>query len=140
MAGKYRAIWKDGKLLAEYEGGELIYLSPTYSHAKRSDLATPYVMKDIGAYQSPIDGSMVTSRPQHRDHMRAHDVIEVGNEKIGNLTAIREKSTPSVDFDLACAIKRRIEEVASIPQKTYDTHVEVQKAEHAEVASLVVAS
>lgn len=40
----------------------------------------PMVMRDLEAYKSPIDGSMITSRSQHRAHMRQHGVIEMGNE------------------------------------------------------------
>jgi hypothetical protein len=38
------------------------------------------VIGDIEPYKSPIDGKMVTSRSKHRDHMRQHGVIEMGNE------------------------------------------------------------
>ena len=42
----------------------------------------PMVMPDIAPYQSMIDGSMITSRSVHRDHLRQHGCIEVGNEKM----------------------------------------------------------
>lgn len=38
------------------------------------------VIKDIDPYKSTIDGSVIGSRGQHRDHLRAHGCIEVGNE------------------------------------------------------------
>lgn len=41
----------------------------------------PNVMRDITPYQSPLDGKWVTSRSEHRDSMRRHGVIEMGNEK-----------------------------------------------------------
>jgi len=40
------------------------------------------VMPDISPYKSMIDGSMITSRSVHRDHLRQHGCIEVGNEKM----------------------------------------------------------
>ena len=40
------------------------------------------VMPDIAPYKSMIDGSMITSRSVHRDHLRQHGCIEVGNEKM----------------------------------------------------------
>ena len=40
----------------------------------------PMVMKDIKPYQSMIDGSEITSRSKHREHLRAHGCIEIGNE------------------------------------------------------------
>jgi hypothetical protein len=41
-----------------------------------------HVIGDMQPYKSPIDGQWVTSRSQHRQHMKAHGVIEVGNEKL----------------------------------------------------------
>lgn len=43
----------------------------------------PFVMGDIQPYKSMITGEMITSRSQHRVHLRQHNCIEVGNEKIG---------------------------------------------------------
>ncbi len=45
-------------------------------------VSAPMVMGDIQPYQSQIDGSMITSRSKHRDHLRRHGCIEIGNEKI----------------------------------------------------------
>jgi hypothetical protein len=42
----------------------------------------PTVMPDIAPYKSMIDGSMITSRSTHRDHLRQHGCIEVGNERM----------------------------------------------------------
>ena len=42
----------------------------------------PQVIKDIDPYISQIDGSVITSRSQHREHLRANGCIEVGNEKM----------------------------------------------------------
>ena len=39
-----------------------------------------YVMPDIQPYKSMIDGRMITSRSEHRAHLKAHGCIEVGNE------------------------------------------------------------
>ena len=39
-----------------------------------------YVQPDIQPYKSMIDGQMVTSRSQHRRHLKANNCIEVGNE------------------------------------------------------------
>lgn len=45
-------------------------------------VVAPMVAADIQPYRSMCDGSMITSRSQHREHMRRHGVIEVGNEKL----------------------------------------------------------
>jgi hypothetical protein len=38
------------------------------------------VMPDIQPYRSQLDGSVVSSRSRHRDLLKAHGCIEVGNE------------------------------------------------------------
>lgn len=38
------------------------------------------VMPDIQPYQSMIDGTMITSRSQHREHLKKHGCREIGNE------------------------------------------------------------
>ena len=40
----------------------------------------PMILKDIQPYVSQIDGSLITSRSRHREHLREHGCIEVGNE------------------------------------------------------------
>jgi hypothetical protein len=39
-----------------------------------------YVIPDIQPYKSMIDGRMVTSRSEHRRHLKANNCIEIGNE------------------------------------------------------------
>ena len=38
------------------------------------------VMADIQPYVSQIDGSVISSRSRHKEHLKAHQCIEVGNE------------------------------------------------------------
>jgi hypothetical protein len=45
-----------------------------------TDPNAPMVMPDIQPYQSMADGSWITSRSQHREHLKAHGCIEIGNE------------------------------------------------------------
>jgi hypothetical protein len=45
-------------------------------------IVAPMVAADIQPYRSMCDGSMITSRSQHREHLRRHGVVEVGNEKL----------------------------------------------------------
>ena len=40
------------------------------------------VISDIQPYISQIDGSVISSRSQHRAHLKANGCIEVGNEKM----------------------------------------------------------
>lgn len=116
VASCYTYIGHDGRY----------YLHPDYGgdlsgiHA-RSELKTPYIMRDIGEYKSPLDGTMITSRSAHREHMRTHDVIEVGNEPIGNMSSI-DAHVPKPG-EIGELVKRHIEEVKALPQSTYDEKV-----------------
>lgn len=40
------------------------------------------IITDIAPYQSIVDRSVIGGRRQHRDHLRAHGCIEVGNEPV----------------------------------------------------------
>lgn len=39
------------------------------------------IMPDIEPYQSMVDGSLITSRSRHREHLKQHGCVELGNEK-----------------------------------------------------------
>lgn len=67
-----------GKKMAEFVNGELVWSSAEFSGPAAP--SAPMVMGDIAPYQSQIDGSMITSRSQHRSHLRQHGCIEIGNE------------------------------------------------------------
>lgn len=60
--------------------GRKVYRRIRHANEQRSDLPCPMVIRDIEPYRSMADGSMITSRSQHRDHLRAHDMVELGNE------------------------------------------------------------
>ena len=39
-----------------------------------------HIMPDIAPYKSMADGTMITGRAMHREHLRKHNCFEVGNE------------------------------------------------------------
>ena len=43
-------------------------------------MTAPRVMSDIGGYISQVDGSWIDSRSKHRDHLKRHNMIELGND------------------------------------------------------------
>lgn len=43
-------------------------------------VTAPYIAPDIQPYQSMIDGSWITSRSKHAEHLKQHGCIEIGNE------------------------------------------------------------
>jgi hypothetical protein len=47
---------------------------------KDSKGSSYYIVPDIQPYKSMIDGKMITSRSEHRRHLKANNCIEVGND------------------------------------------------------------
>lgn len=60
------------------------------------------VIRDIGEYVSPVDGSHITSRSQHRDHLRQHQLVELGNERVKR----RDFEMPRMGHDIKAAIEQ----------------------------------
>lgn len=58
-------VYEDGKMVEKIQ-------------SKRRDLH--YIQDDIKPYKSMADGTMITSRSQHRRHLKRHGCIEIGNE------------------------------------------------------------
>ena len=63
---------------------------------------TPYIQSDIKAYRSVITQEPITSRSQHREHLRMHGAVEVGNEYPKG--GLREASPP-VREDVRAALE-----------------------------------
>jgi hypothetical protein len=63
----------------------------------------PFILPDKAEYVSPMDGSLITSRSHHREHMRKHDVIECGDSI--NITKPPELK-PVTGRDIADAIRQ----------------------------------
>jgi len=64
-------------------------------------LTAPFVQTDIQPYKSMVDGSMITSKSQHRSHLKQHGMVEIGNEVKAHMT----KEKPKVDRE---GIRREI--------------------------------
>ena len=76
---KYRAVYDRKGLLAEYENDELVWVREEQDKTRKVGYQ---IMLDIQPYKSMVDGSMITSRSKHREHLRQHNCIEIGNEKM----------------------------------------------------------
>lgn len=93
----------------------------------RSDLAMPYIAPDRTEYKSVITGEQITSRNQHREHLKQHGCEEVGNEKI-DIAPAREKVAKSMKATLAQDIKEAKEQVEAgyvapeVKQKEFEIH------------------
>lgn len=57
--------------------GELIEVGAGYVPEPRN---VHHVMPDIQPYTSMIDGSTITSRSHHREHLKRHGCVEIGND------------------------------------------------------------
>lgn len=66
----------------------------------------PMIMTDISPYRSAVTNEVIGGRRQHRDHLRKHDLVEVGNER--PVTGSKPQATP-----VASDIKDAIEQVAA---------------------------
>ena len=49
---------------------------------KESVRQSHMVTSDIGGYISQIDGSWIESRSKHREHLKRHRMVELGNDPI----------------------------------------------------------
>lgn len=58
---------------------ELIEVSPDYVRPRADGLL---IIPDIQPYKSVITGETIGGRSQHREHLKMHGCIEVGNEKM----------------------------------------------------------
>jgi len=60
-----------------------VYLDGEFVERKKDSKGRyHYVQPDITPYRSMIDGGMVTSRSQHRRHLKANNCEEVGNDDL----------------------------------------------------------
>ena len=74
---RYRWIYEGGEVIARYENDVLVWSKKEILENKGE---SAYIMPDIEPYKSMVDGSMITSRSKHREHLKEHGVIEIGNE------------------------------------------------------------
>jgi hypothetical protein len=67
----------------------------------------PRVMSDIGGYVSQIDGSWIESRSKHRNHLKQHGMVELGND------LPKQQKSVEIDRKSQEQRKRTIAEVAN---------------------------
>lgn len=53
-----------------------------------------HVVGDIDPYRSMVDGSIITSRSRHREHLKDHGVVEVGNDSLVKNPVYRGQRPP----------------------------------------------
>lgn len=68
----------------------------------RSQYRGMQIIPDIVPYRNVIDGKVVAGRRQHREFLRTHGVVEVGNEK----PVPRSDNSHRVDMGIVTELKR----------------------------------
>jgi len=77
--------YRNGEVIYAVEGGVVTIDKRDQEHSVRSF----QVMPDIQPYKSMIDGTVITSRSKHREHLKAHGCVEIGND-----SSLRAKPKP----------------------------------------------
>jgi hypothetical protein len=68
-----------------------LQLIPAHEYTPSHESRAAFVLGDISPYKSMVTGEMIMGRRQHREHLRQHNCIEVGNEMP------KSRPAPSVD-------------------------------------------
>lgn len=84
--------------------GELIEVTADYVQEPRANGVL--VMGDIQPYRSMVDGRIIEGRRQHREHLRAHRLIEVGNETKHLMKQPKYQSAPGLKETLIREVHR----------------------------------
>jgi len=77
------------------------------------------IMRDVQEFTSPVDGSTISSRSILRDHIRRHDLIEVGNERLKS----PRPEIQSNPRETAQAIYHHLDTVRRMPEREYRDRV-----------------
>lgn len=72
---------------------QTLELVPYEEYYSRREVNAPMVMPDIQPYQSMATGELIKSRSHHREHLRQHGLIEIGDE----VKAHMQQARPKVD-------------------------------------------
>jgi hypothetical protein len=72
----------------------------------RPSTKSPYIMGDIENYISPLDGTVISDRRQHREHMQKHGVVPA-QEYSTDWLAKRRKELDSESNSKAASRERK---------------------------------
>lgn len=79
-----------------------------YEKGTEPQQQTHYIIGDLAPYQSQITGEVIDGRRSHREHLRSHGMVEVGNE-VGALMKMRpqRKASPERKQQIAAILQAR---------------------------------
>lgn len=92
-----------GSFIWDDKQGKMIPKEEYYANNVKTE--APMIMGDIQPYQSMVTGEEIASRSKHREHLRQHGLIEVGNE-----TKYLENKPKQTDGKLKEMIARQVYE------------------------------
>jgi hypothetical protein len=80
-------------------------------HPARSDLPCPYIAPDRVEYKSTITGEQITSRRQHREHLKRHGYVERGSDepKIASKEVKHQRRRKQLTSDLRDAYQMHLQ-------------------------------
>lgn len=78
-------------------------LVPADEYRPRIGPGAPMIIPDIQPYRSMATGEMVMGRRQHREHLREHRLIEIGNEV---QRPFQRGPDPTIKRDVIAAVQR----------------------------------
>lgn len=93
-------IWDDNAPSKTFKDGKGAWV-PAHLYQRSSQPHKLIVINDIQPYKSVITGEVIGGRKQHRDHLRAHGCIEVGNEKLNRPKPVQRDTTIGRDIQRA---------------------------------------
>lgn len=73
---KSRYIFDQGQVIYAEENGQV-----TIDQREVQNDAGFFVIPDCQPFQSMVDGTIINSKSQYRDHLRQHNAVEVGNDR-----------------------------------------------------------
>lgn len=81
LFGRYIALDKGEELKAVCPQCNAEVTNFTLPHGEGLTTSHLRLPNDQYDYVSPVDGSHISSKRKHRDHLKRHNLIELGNEK-----------------------------------------------------------
>lgn len=69
----------------------------------RESPSGPMIIGDIQPYRSMATGEMIMGRRQHREHLKKHRLVELGNDPIRRQ---ERKPDPTIKRDIINAVQR----------------------------------
>lgn len=93
-------VFRHGRLVPKWQVN-----NPDDIDDKRSDLAAPMIIHDVQEHRNHATGEIVSTRRRHREILRDHNLIEIGNEQMPAKTYRPDKG------EIARTIKESIEQL-----------------------------